>query len=377
MNSSRTNSSELGLRPAANELEVSLFGPGVGECVVAHLGAGEWAIVDSCINSETRSPVALEYLDALGVDVATGVKQVIVTHWHDDHIRGSSEVLAKAVNAKFVCSAALRRDEFKQAVAAAQRLNVKARDSSGVREFGAILTQLKERRANGAGAAQAGPEWARADQLLFRRVSAASVPGCEMFALSPSAATLSRGLGEIAVLLPQIGHPKRAAVALDANETCLVLSIQMGDAVALLGSDLENTESTDRGWAAVLSTTARPFTPARVFKVPHHGSLNAHHPDVWQDMLSKSPTCIVTPYSRSKLPREEDIGRMQVHAQQLFSTSPLARRAKLKDAAVQRTVNEVAKEFFPRVGRMGHVRVRLGANDTEPRVELFGAAFRH
>ena len=34
-------------RPRPDELEVSLFGAGNGECVVAHCGNDDWVIVDS------------------------------------------------------------------------------------------------------------------------------------------------------------------------------------------------------------------------------------------------------------------------------------------------------------------------------------------
>ena len=32
--------------PAAGELEVSLFGPGFGEALALHIGAGKWILVD-------------------------------------------------------------------------------------------------------------------------------------------------------------------------------------------------------------------------------------------------------------------------------------------------------------------------------------------
>src|SRR5260370_27238866 len=73
----------VSLKPA--ELEVSLFGPGVGECVVVHLGLGEWLVVDSCVDPVSRKPVALNYLSELHVDVGKAVKQVVAKHWHDDH----------------------------------------------------------------------------------------------------------------------------------------------------------------------------------------------------------------------------------------------------------------------------------------------------
>ena len=47
--------------PCHDELEVSIFGPGIGESVVVHLGYGDWIVVDSCLNPRTRLPAALEY----------------------------------------------------------------------------------------------------------------------------------------------------------------------------------------------------------------------------------------------------------------------------------------------------------------------------
>src|SRR4051794_37763128 len=98
----------LGGPPGPDELEVSLFGPGVGECVVVHMGAGEWFVVDSCIDSATGSPAALDYLAAMNIDVSRMVKLVVVTHWHDDHMRGASTLVRRAETAQFVCSSVLR-----------------------------------------------------------------------------------------------------------------------------------------------------------------------------------------------------------------------------------------------------------------------------
>src|SRR5260221_10149936 len=104
--------------PHQNELEVSLFGPGFGECLVVHLGAGEWMVVDSCPNADKSRSIALDYLGQMGVDVAARVKLVVATHWHDDHIQGLGGVLVDAVSARFACSAALRTEEFFALIAA-------------------------------------------------------------------------------------------------------------------------------------------------------------------------------------------------------------------------------------------------------------------
>lgn len=97
--------------PQPHEIEISLFGPGYGECIVAHLGAGEWMIVDSCIDKSAR-PAALEYLRTIGVNASQHVKWVLATHWHDDHIRGLSDIVSECESAEFACSMALRNKEF-------------------------------------------------------------------------------------------------------------------------------------------------------------------------------------------------------------------------------------------------------------------------
>lgn len=67
---------------------------------------------DSCIDSETRQPAALAYFQTLGVNPAEAVRLILATHWHDDHIRGLSQVVAECRKARFCCSAALTHTEF-------------------------------------------------------------------------------------------------------------------------------------------------------------------------------------------------------------------------------------------------------------------------
>lgn len=79
-------------KPNENEIEVSVFGPGYGECIVIHLGKNEWLIVDSCLNPQTKNIATIEYFASIGVSL-DAVKAIVATHWHDDHIRGLSKLL--------------------------------------------------------------------------------------------------------------------------------------------------------------------------------------------------------------------------------------------------------------------------------------------
>ena len=98
--------------PRCDELEISLFGPGIGECLVIHVGDNQWIIVDSCIDSSTKEPAPLGYLKQLGINPFDNVKLFIITHWHSDHIRGASEIAKKCAGATICFSEALLQEEF-------------------------------------------------------------------------------------------------------------------------------------------------------------------------------------------------------------------------------------------------------------------------
>ena len=142
------------LPPDSDEFELSLFGPGVGECIVIHMGGGQWLVVDSCIDPQKKQPIALSYFARLGIDAAGAVSLFVVTHWHDDHMAGAAEVLDKAVSAGFVCSVALKADEFSTVVGQAQDLMTR---DSDVAEMARVFDILIERRASHTSATSAGP----------------------------------------------------------------------------------------------------------------------------------------------------------------------------------------------------------------------------
>src|SRR4051794_11233398 len=92
--------------PDHGELEVSIFGRGVGECVVIHVGSNEWMVVDS-FHTESDLPVALEYFETIGVDPRSAVRLIIATHWHTDHFRGLAKLARRCRRARLVSSAVL------------------------------------------------------------------------------------------------------------------------------------------------------------------------------------------------------------------------------------------------------------------------------
>jgi len=143
--------------PRTDEVEVTLLGPGYGESIVVHAGEGCWIIVDSCV-SDTGTPQPLDYLIDMGIDAAEAVALIVATHWHDDHIRGMSELVNSCRKAKFHCAAALRRKEF---LAAIHALNGRGSfaGNSGIHEIHEVFTHLKKQGRQ--------PRFALSDRRLF------------------------------------------------------------------------------------------------------------------------------------------------------------------------------------------------------------------
>jgi beta-lactamase superfamily II metal-dependent hydrolase len=371
-----TSSSLETTPPNADEIEVSLFGPGLGEAVLVHVGAGEWIVVDSCLDRFPRRPVALRYLESLGCDPASAIRLVVATHWHDDHIGGLAAIVRATPQAKLICSAALTCKEFLQVVASGDRAMMV---SPGSAEFGEVFAILRERRS-GARAGLAGAEWARADQRLWLR-SGAPFPA-EVWALSPSAESMTLAMNEFAQLLPTRGTPKRRLVAQRPNEVAVVLWIEAGGLRTLLGADLENSGNPKTGWQAVLGSAARPAGAAHVFKVPHHGSRNGDHPNVWAGMLVGQPHTALTPYTRGvTVPTAGDLARLRGRTPNLYMTAQPGTGGgwapPQRDGAVEKTLKEVTRGRRALTGAMGHVRLRAPAGDpSRIRVELFHTAHR-
>lgn len=355
------------LPPNKYEIEVSVFGTGYGECILLHVGENNWFIVDSCINPYTREPIVINYLHQIGINPENAVKQVIATHWHDDHIGGLGDIVINCKSAEFVYSDALTHKEFLKLVEL--RSSGSIMKSSGVDEFKKVIDYLRQRGIK--------PKSACADRCIWKDVK--SKKSCELYALSPSDASIYLSKLDIANLFPAEGDPKNRVMPLSTNHASVVLLFLLKDISILLGSDLEQTGKQDTGWTAILSSKIRPKRRSSVFKIPHHGSKTAYHPDVWIDMLVNEPYAVLTPFNKlsSPLPQKEDVDRICNETKNAFSTSNLkSKKSPKRSNTVEKTIKEVVHYIRPINSSIGHVRIRTKLN-IQPiswNVELFGDA---
>ena len=155
--------------------------------------------------------------------------------------------------------------------------------------------------------------------------------------------------------------------------------MELGNEIILLGADLENTSDSKVGWSAILSASTVTSEKANVFKIPHHGSENAHNDDVWVKLLWSEPIAIVTPFSRGRksLPSQEDIKRITNLTSCAYATAPAKQRRSRGGRSVVRKLSEQATIYMQDIDYCwGQVRLRKRMNQVGKawQVELFGDA---
>ena len=345
--------------PGTGEFELTLLGPGYGESVVLHVGDGAWILIDSCIDAAGR-PRALQYLKSIDVDPSQAVVLIVATHWHDDHIRGMAQLVEICDKAVFCCAGVLCREEFLAAVDALERRHLSVA-GSGVREIHSVFSRL----------VQAAPRLtlAFADRRVF-------VQGeCAIWSLSPGDALFLDFLRSIERLFPGEGQNKTRIPALFPNEVAVALWIGVADVAVLLGSDLEK-----RGWTGVLQSRSRPAGRASVFKVPHHGSENAHEEGVWERILIPDPLAVLTPWHRGRgsLPNQRDVQRILSCTTNAYATARIDRSGSARTdrgRTVERTIRESGVKLRPVGTPSGALRLRRPLGSGKPwTVEKFGSA---
>jgi len=362
--------------PDLDELEISLFGPGFGECVVAHLGWGDWLVVDSCVGPDGQTPAGLDYLKRLGVDVAQSVKRVVATHWHNDHVRGLAQIVKECEEAKFICPQAMFSKEFVSFTDLWKRQNLATSLVTELTDVIETISQSPSSLKGGGGDSRLG--FAIQNRCVWRRSAAGSVASAELHSLSPSDAAVTHSLNEIASLC-FTGNNLTKPIPSHPNQFSIVLWLQIGEERLLLGADMEEKNNPYGGWSLIVKSAERPSGQASLFKVPHHGSDTGECAAVWDQMLFNQPLALVTPFrnGRVTLPKPEDTQRISGRTRNSYITAGFDdRSSRGKTGTVNRTIQETVRYIKKVNGAFGHVRARKKIQPSPGSwvVETFGNA---
>ncbi|MDE2731961.1 MAG: MBL fold metallo-hydrolase [Bacteroidota bacterium] len=329
-------------RPDVHELEVVLFGPGYGECILLHVGRGYWIVVDSCMHGRNE-PVALKYLNQLGLDPSEAIKAVIATHWHEDHIRGMAAILQTCPNADFCCAGALTKNEFFSFLSISSGESFTS-SGLGAREFMRIITILHERRQL--------PKYAVQNRKMLQFAD------CEIWSLSPTDGAYEKFLRMAAGLIVADSPRRKQNFRLTPNQVSVSLMVNIGGDQVLLGADLDGS-----GWKGILNDYPHPTRRASLYKVAHHGSASGDVPGIWTRLLKPDPHAVLTPWQRGDgmLPSAEDVKRIlkrtpNAWITQIQPTRPARKRTRA--SAVEKLVRRKDSRPRPLQPVFGYIRLR-------------------
>lgn len=320
-------------------------------------------VIDSCFEATTKEPIALHYLRKIGVDPATAVKIIIISHWHDDHTGGAARMIAACESAKVFYSIALLKKEFITLYQTlASPISLVDRYTSGVREMASVVEILNHRARLSPRNKAEVLQPVIADRLLFQNPRAAANE-VKVWALSPSSGSVQKALMQIGSLIPTKGDDRTVVSRSSQNHNAVVIWIQFGERAILLGSDLLETGDPDTGWSAIVNSKLRPQAKANIFKIPHHGSHTGHCHEVWTDMIETGSHAILTTFTRGQsLPTKKDIHRLKGYTPNIYCTLEPKSKVPKRHTAVEKTIKGMVKGRKVLGGEMGQIQVRMKGN---------------
>lgn len=301
-------------------MKLVLFGRGVGEGMLCNYSPNEWIIIDSCYgkNKNEKKPAALEYLEDNNISF-NDVKLIVISHFHDDHIKGMLDIVVACANAKIYIPQSLSTKEFLTYLANLADVNKNTAPQQGVTEIFEIFQEVRRsgRRV----------ETTRADAAIY--FDAKSL--LRICALSPSSAECDESLlffiEQISTFENDLSLELPASIRKEnKNDNSVTLCISKNNNNdIILGADLEISSDVNKGWDALSATQLAPKNSASIFKIAHHGSQNGFCPAAWSKLVvqHKKPIGILTPYNSSSLPRFAQVKRLQEVTSALYSTSPV------------------------------------------------------
>lgn len=281
---------------APESLEIHVLGAGKGESIILNWPGDHWGVVDCyapTLKDHTTNPT-LQFLRDRGVK---DLEFVCLTHPHDDHFRGMSQLLEQLKVKNFwrfpTVSARDLRLLAKSMVVDAARGDVEERKENA-NDFVRTMSIVNERRKNkeicqmmvtGHQQLYPVPFEQSAKFQIWSFAPHGNQLGKYEQALSASFTTDEK-------LLP---NPPRVS----HNDVSVGLLVMFGNTRIMLGGDVEQA-----AWADICPQHYREHFFVDAIKVPHHGSETGFIPDLWGKLAGrKKPIAVIAPYRRFCLPK--------------------------------------------------------------------------
>ena len=362
--------------PLEEEIEVSLLGTGggYGESVVLKINNNDWAIIDSCVDPTTEKPLAISYLEKIGVNLVSDVKIVICTHWHNDHVRGLSKILKTCHNALFCMPSVHDTKKFLKLVNL-DYSKIEKGSISSFNEFKDCIDIINSRREKRIKRLKSDLV-VYSDEMLIDEDNIIEV---ELFSLSPSEAVIAHFDKEISTLFSELNMSKKLVTEKSPNHKSAVIYFRYGEFSALLGADLEISNKNDEGWNDIYNNSVVVKNKSIIYKIPHHGSSNGYNKEIYEKLVDPKAIKKLSPWnSGRKLPKTEMLKKYSEHGDDLYITSAvkLNNKPKKRDKRTEKLIKQFSRNLIEVKFEEGIVRTIHSITTYKIKITTFGSSFK-
>ena len=184
-------------------------------------------------------------------------------------------------------------------------------------------------------------EWIVVDSCVDREGNAAALSYLKLIGVDAA-----RSVKTIVVTHWHDDRPMESKTAVPAptpNHLSVALLVQLAGTAVLLGGDvLRFRADRKRGWLRIADLRREFDHPVSdVVKVPHHGSIGADAPEMWDHLLRERPVAALTPFRQGgvSLPKAGDVRRICARTTEAYITSlPRHGRPPKRTSAVEKTI---------------------------------------
>lgn len=330
---------------------------GFGESVILILPDDRIGIIDCTLDPKTKKPLPLIFLEENSISTES-VDFIILTHFHQDHYMGLSELLDQCQNARFFVSKALKGENFDFLINMLIQINGKA---NPYHEFTKIADVI------------------RATNRKIYTIGDVSKPilkdgSIEISAHSPNNATVDYFDNQYR---SQIKELKNGLAAIPAkkniNLQSVVVELKVNNTSFLYGADMVYSSMTNIGWHPIMQQFTTDHKKFLIFKIPHHGSDTGYNQKDWENILEKKTHLKLTPYNSSSLPSDEMIQKFKIHSDEVFSTSIEYNTYKNLPKIIRKKAEKLSIEI-KRYNSKDHGNILMVYHGNNIETEIFGSA---
>jgi hypothetical protein len=292
------------------QLNVHVFGASQGESLILELPDAKWGVID-CFASALSDPAANPTYKFLESRKVKELEFLCLTHPHDDHFRGMSQLLESFSVRYFWRPSAMSGERLKWLLQLSWRDALRSGDSTATddaTELERIFTLVKESRRERK--APLIPKNATVGTQLYP-VPVDTSAALQIWCIAPSGTQTDNYEDDLKKCFDTSGHLIASLPHARHNEISLALLVIYGKTRIILGGDVEKN-----GWISSRGEFGEERLAADFVKISHHGSTTGYCDGLWE-IFSKSgkPIAALTPFQRHRLPRKEALTHIRDYVQ--------------------------------------------------------------